>query len=75
MTSKAIWYDYVTISSVSKVSNLAGEELYSESKTDNSEEKAVIAFRDSEDDRMRYYLFDDQDDAKQVYDFILDKEM
>ena len=75
MASKAIWYDYVTISSVSKVSNLAGEKLHSDAKTSESGENAVIAFRDSEDDRMKYYLFDDQVKAKQLFIFIMDKEM
>ena len=32
MASKAIWYDYVTISSVSKVSNLAGEQLHTDTR-------------------------------------------
>ena len=78
MASKAIWYDYVTISSVSKVSNLAGEQLHKDASTSDEpdkQDKSVIAFKDTEDNRMRYYLFEDPEQAKKLYDFIFDREM
>ena len=78
MASKAIWYDYVTISSVSKVSNLAGEEIHTDASTADEPEakdKTVISFRDAEDDRMKYYLFYDAEKAQELFNFIMDKEM